>query len=98
MSILKDPEGIEILNLNKIADLLDQHVLEIGCGDGRLTSRYAPLAARVTAIDPDAAALLATSSNIPANLKRMSSFIRANAFDLPFPVNKFDLALFSWSL
>ncbi len=98
MSILKDPEGIEILNLNNIADLSDQHVLEIGCGDGRLTSRFAPHAARVTSIDPDAAALLAASSNLPANLKRMSSFIRANAIDLPFPVQKFDLALLSWSL
>jgi ubiquinone/menaquinone biosynthesis C-methylase UbiE len=97
MPVQKDPEGIEILNLNKIADFSDQHVLEIGCGDGRLTSRYAPLAARVTAIDPDVAALLAAGSNLPANLKRMSSFIRANAIDLPFPGQKFDIALLSWS-
>jgi ubiquinone/menaquinone biosynthesis C-methylase UbiE len=98
MPIQKDPEGIEIIKLNNIADFSGRHVLEIGCGDGRLTSRYAPLAARVTAIDPDAAALLAASSNLPANLKRMASFIRASAIDLPFPVQKFDLALFSWSL
>jgi ubiquinone/menaquinone biosynthesis C-methylase UbiE len=98
MPIQKDPEGIEILKINNIVDFSDRHVLEIGCGDGRLTSKYGHLAARVTAIDPDATALLTASSNLPANLKRTSSFTRASAIDLPFPAQQFDLALLSWSL
>jgi ubiquinone/menaquinone biosynthesis C-methylase UbiE len=98
MPIQKDPEGIEILKLENIVDFSGRHVLEIGCGDGRLTSKYGPLAARVTAIDPDSAVLRTASSNLSANLKPTSSFTRASAIDLPFPAQQFDLALLSWSL
>jgi hypothetical protein len=37
MTVQKDPEGTEIHHLAKIADFADQNVLEIGCGEGRLT-------------------------------------------------------------
>jgi ubiquinone/menaquinone biosynthesis C-methylase UbiE len=98
MPIQKDPEGIEILNLKKVADFTDRQVLEIGCGDGRLTFKYAPFAGHVTAIDPDVTALLAATTATPVNLKQVPSFIGANAIDLPFPTHRFDLALLSWSL
>ncbi|HEY2965307.1 MAG TPA: class I SAM-dependent methyltransferase, partial [Actinomycetota bacterium] len=47
-----DPEGNETEALFALVDLGDAEVLEIGCGDGRLTWRYADRTAHVTAIDP----------------------------------------------
>jgi cyclopropane fatty-acyl-phospholipid synthase-like methyltransferase len=41
MKIRIDPENNELRALIKIADFKEKHVLEIGCGDGRLTWRYA---------------------------------------------------------
>src|SRR5713101_5663144 len=53
-----DPEGNETAALDQLLpDLRGLHVLEVGCGDGRLTCRYAERAASVLAIDPDPAAI-----------------------------------------
>jgi 2-polyprenyl-3-methyl-5-hydroxy-6-metoxy-1,4-benzoquinol methylase len=55
-----DPEGEEIAALAAFVPTLDgARVVEIGCGDGRLTRRYARRAASVLAIDPDEAAIAA---------------------------------------
>ena len=52
MTIRIDPEGDETEALFDLVQLEDREVLEIGCGDGRLTTRYADRVAHVTAIDP----------------------------------------------
>ncbi len=52
MEIRIDPEDNEIRALFDLADFTEKHILEIGCGDGRLTWRYADVVAHVTAIDP----------------------------------------------
>ena len=52
MTIRVDPENGEPRALFNLVDLSSRRVLEIGCGDGRLTWRYADRAAHVTAIDP----------------------------------------------
>ena len=52
MTIRSDPENNEIRALGDLVDFSGKHVLEIGCGDGRLTWRYAEAAAHVTAIEP----------------------------------------------
>ena len=49
----KDPENNETPALFKIVNFSGQRVLEIGCGNGRVTWRYAGQAAHVTGIDPD---------------------------------------------
>ena len=41
MTIRTDPEGNETATLFDLVDLDGAEVLEIGCGDGRLTWRYA---------------------------------------------------------
>ena len=46
-----DPENQETRALLEMVYFSGQHVLEIGCGDGSKTFRYADKAARVTAID-----------------------------------------------
>jgi hypothetical protein len=52
MTIRVDPEKNEIGVLFDFVDLDGRRVLEIGSGDGRLTSRYADRAATVTAVEP----------------------------------------------
>jgi ubiquinone/menaquinone biosynthesis C-methylase UbiE len=98
MPIQKDPEGIEILHLEKMAAFPGRHVLEIGCGDGRLTWRYAPFADRVTGIDPDVQTLLEAVATLPDVHQKSVSFVRASSLHLPFPHKKFDIAILAWSL
>lgn len=98
MPIQKDPEGMEIFHLNKVATFVNKRALEIGCGDGRLTWKYASSAGSVTGIDPDVQALQAAIQTCPRNLRQAVSFVRADSINLPFPQEKFDLAIMSWSL
>jgi hypothetical protein len=41
MTAVLDPEGAHISALRRLADFGDQRVLELGCGDGRLTGGIA---------------------------------------------------------
>lgn len=98
MSTQHDPEGIEPKYLYRFANLADAHVLEIGCGDGRLTWRYANGAKRVTATDPDFARLITAQHECSPTLNSSITLTQAAAEGLPFPVDRFDLALLAWSL
>ena len=97
MTVQKDPEGTEIHHLGEAAAFANQNVLEIGCGEGRLTWRVAPLCGRLTGIDPEADALRVASVERPDNLRKTVRFVRASALDLPFPHETFDMAILSWS-
>ena len=97
MPLQKDPEGTEILHLEKAVAFAGRHVLEIGCGDGRLTWRYAHSAGCVTGIDPDGDALKAAFTARPDDLRQTVSFVRASSLDLAFAHEKFDTAILAWS-
>ena len=104
-TIQLDPERNEIQALFAIAgDFKGKRVLEIGCGDGRLTWRYAEQAAHVVGIDPGTEAIASAQENTPLSL---SSQIEFHALGLEefaeywitHPgAGRFDLALLSWSL
>jgi ubiquinone/menaquinone biosynthesis C-methylase UbiE len=98
MPIQKDPERAEVQRLHQLADFSGKRVLEIGCGDGRLTWRYAGSAGRVTGIDPDAEALKAALRACPAELRAAVTFARASSLRLPFPSETFDISILAWSL
>ncbi len=97
MTLQKDPEGTETRFLNQSAVFANQHVLEIGSSDGRLTWRYANSADRVTGIDLDVEALQTAAADRPANLLETVSFVRASVLNLPFPRNSFNIAILAWS-
>jgi magnesium-protoporphyrin O-methyltransferase len=83
-----------------MVDFSNKHVLEIGCGDGRLTWRYADKAAHVTAIEPSAEQVALARENLPNNLRGRVDFHAATLED--FAANSapsvFDLVILSYSL
>ena len=100
MSVKVDPENNEPNALFALVDFNGRRVLEIGCGDGRLTWRYADGAAHVTAIDPFEGSIKRAKENTPDNLKGRFEFLHS-AFEDFATANApsgFDIAILSWSL
>lgn len=98
MSPQRDPEGTETEHLHDWVSFAGARVLEIGCGDGRLTWRYADAAWRVVGIDPDADGLSLALRDCPPHLRPSVSFALAQAETLPFRRETFDVAVLAWSL
>jgi 2-polyprenyl-3-methyl-5-hydroxy-6-metoxy-1,4-benzoquinol methylase len=100
MTIRSDPENNEIRALFDIVDFSGKHVLEIGCGDGRLTYRYAETAANVIGIDPFEDAIRRANANRPDTLRDRVAFqhIGFEDFAAGCEAATFDVAIFSWSL
>jgi ubiquinone/menaquinone biosynthesis C-methylase UbiE len=73
-------------------------VLELGCGDGRLTFRFADRAASVLAVDPEAQAIGRAREALRPGLAERVTFAVCGAEGVDAPPASFDLALFSWSL
>jgi tRNA G46 methylase TrmB len=73
-------------------------VLEIGCGDGRLTFQYAPRASSVLAIDPHPASVEEAVAQQNARRVHNVRFRNESIERLPARGAPFDVALFSWSL
>ena len=98
MSIRIDPEEREFEALLALAgDLTGQRVLEVGCGNGRITTHLAPHAAHITAIDPNAERIAAAQTKLPPELAHKISYHALPLAKLP-PGEPFDLVLLSWSL
>jgi len=93
-----DPEGVETRALAEIAPVDGLRVLELGCGDGRLTVPLARSAASVLALDPDEERLAAARASLPSGLEGKVTLLAVGAAEVDAPPAEFDLALFSWSL
>jgi ubiquinone/menaquinone biosynthesis C-methylase UbiE len=93
-----DPEGAHLAALCRLADFRDQRVLEVGCGDGRLTLGIAAQAADVFAFDPDAEAVGRARRFLPRDLAERVSYQVASAKEIEIEPHSFDLVVFSWSL
>jgi hypothetical protein len=46
------PLGMEVRLIQRFVSLKGRRILELGCGDGRLTREVAPLASTVVAVEP----------------------------------------------
>lgn len=98
MAIRIDPERREIDALERAVNFRDRDVLEIGCGEGRLTLRYARRARHVYAVDVDCASLRAARQQLAEPLRDRVEFHCADATRLRLPREGFDIALLAWSL
>lgn len=94
MALTEDPEGNEARALSRmVPSFAGLRVLEIGCGDGRVTRHFAAEALSVVAIDPDADAVEALKAEWPAVDARPIGIA-----DLDLPPHSIDVGIFSWSL
>ena len=98
MPIVIDPQERELRALGRVARWKTRRVLEIGCGDGRLTLRLASLGARVTAIDPGAANLRKARAALTRRDARRITYRLGQAERLPYRAREFDIVVFAWSL
>ena len=98
MALTIDPQGLETRAMHELIDFRDKDVLEIGCGDGRVTWRYAADAATVTAIDPDVATIEAATDALPEDLRSTVSFRVADVSTIDLRDGGYDVAVFSGSL
>jgi len=100
MTIRTDPENNEAHALSDMANFSGQHVLEIGCGDGRVTWLYADKAARVTAIDPSDKQVALAREHLPDQLRGRVEFrdIAFEDFAAASAASAFDVVILSWSL
>jgi ubiquinone/menaquinone biosynthesis C-methylase UbiE len=93
-----DPEGAHLAALRRLADFGGRRVLEMGCGEGRLTVGIAADAAGVLAFDPAAESVAEARRSLPAELAERVSYRVASAEELEIEPASFDLVVFSWSL
>lgn len=93
-----DPTGAELAALAEVVDFSGLRVLEVGCGNGRLTWRYAGSTEEVLGIDPDEEAIAAAQEATPPKLRERVRFEVASPVERDVPQRHFDLAFFSWSL
>ena len=98
MSLQKDPEGFERKSLHRFVDFKDKHVLEVGCGEGRLTWKYAGASSLTVGFDPDRDALRVARADAPYDLQKQVHFANASASHIPFSKETFDIAILAWSL
>jgi ubiquinone/menaquinone biosynthesis C-methylase UbiE len=92
------PDGMEVRLIERFTTLKGRRILEVGCGDGRLTFQYAPTAGEVLAIDPDRASIEdALDERFALGVSNVD-FRVGSIEHLPARGAPFDVALFSWSL
>ena len=89
----RDKEELEKKKLETYTDLQDHDILEIGCGNGRITKWLAPKAKQYKAIDPDKRSIDDARSSVDGVDFRIGSGER-----LEFENNSFDVVLFTLSL
>jgi ubiquinone/menaquinone biosynthesis C-methylase UbiE len=89
----QDAQDLTLVKILQCTDLKDQDVLEIGCGDGRITQYVAGAAKTLVAVDPDAQSLDKARVLVPN-----ADFRTGVGENLEFDNDSFDVVLFTHSL
>lgn len=91
---MKENSGEKICQqIAAFSDLRHKRVLEIGCGDGRISALLAQKPAALVAVDPDTQQIERARETIPG-----VDFRTGSGEALDFPDNSFDLVIFTLSL
>jgi ubiquinone/menaquinone biosynthesis C-methylase UbiE len=93
-----DPERTEIEVIHELVDFSGKKVLEVGCGDGRMTRRYADRASLVLALDPNAEKIERATDSTPEPLRSKVRFRVADIADAELAQQAYDVAILSHSL
>ncbi|MGH2436218.1 MAG: class I SAM-dependent methyltransferase, partial [bacterium] len=88
----------EVRALKRVTNWRRERVVEIGCGDGRLTLRLSRLGAFVNAIDPDAELIRTARKKLPKRFAKRVQYHVGTAEHLDHANESFDLAVLAWSL
>jgi ubiquinone/menaquinone biosynthesis C-methylase UbiE len=98
MTLIKDPERSERKYIHDVADFNNKRVLEIGCGEGRLTWKYASASSFTVGLDSDKDGVRVATIDRPSDLATKTFFLNTESENLPFRKETFDIALLAWSL
>jgi ubiquinone/menaquinone biosynthesis C-methylase UbiE len=98
MSVSLDPEEMETRTIHALIDCTGTDVLDVGCGDGRLTWRFAERTHSVLGIDPSDEAITMAKASTPAGLRGKVTFAVADVTTAQLPQAAFDVVVLSWSL
>ncbi|MGB7860895.1 MAG: class I SAM-dependent methyltransferase [Acidimicrobiia bacterium] len=98
LGFVVDRGGIETALIHDLVDFVGMRVLEVGCGDGRLTWRYAAEAAEVVALDVNERKIAAAIESCPAELRTKVTFRTADINSFETGEDSFDAAILSYSL
>jgi len=88
-----DQDQVTLKKIVEFADLSDKAILEIGCGDGRVTALLVGHSSNVVAVDPDHHRISQAAKRVPGADCRVGS-----GENLEFPDQSFDLVMFTLSL
>lgn len=94
----RDLEEAEFKYLKQYLGHLQGRVLDIGCGDGRLTRSLARKTRPVVGIDLNMDELKIAKQKSRNTKLNNSNYAIAQGESLPFAKNSFSQAIFSWSL
>ena len=92
--MVRDPEGIERQFLHDTLGRSAGHILEIGCGDGRLTAEFQSISNSITALEPDLRSLIKARYLLKTGVR----LVLGSGEELPLSDSCVDTAVFSLSL
>ena len=93
----RDGDWIEAVAIAAFVPL-EGKVLEVGCGEGRLTALVAARASSVYAFDPSADNVAVARAALTSEQRRRVHFAVHDAEGLDVARQRFDIALCGWSL
>jgi 2-polyprenyl-3-methyl-5-hydroxy-6-metoxy-1,4-benzoquinol methylase len=94
----RDELGVETTAIADLVSLDGKRVLDVGCGEGRLTTFAAEHAASVYAFDPDGENVAAARRALTSEQRERVRFAVHEAEALDLARERFDVALCGWSL
>lgn len=95
---IRDEAGVETAAIAELVRLDGTRVLDVGCGEGRLTTFAADGAATVYAFDPNAENVAAARGALTSEQRKRVRFAVHDAEALNLARERFEVALCGWSL